>query len=212
VARRLQQCWKRQREYTLAVFLWYKILCLRTFTMAVQAKNRLCPRCKRELTDEEMANKAQACWLCLAAYLKSIDETPNIPDPATYGRPNGWEELKAIEDTSAIKKLSAATADAPATKESVILTEDERKQMMINFGIDPESPEPVTVITVKGKNDDTYLQFSVRGNVAPDVRKEFERWMKVQLDVMGTILTFGPNYASTLLQMKMMSGMEFLKQ
>jgi hypothetical protein len=198
-------------ESTPLSFYGIRHYALGHFNMAVTAKNRLCPQCHRELTDEEMANKAQVCWFCLATYLKSIEEAANTPDPVTYGRPNGMAELDAVEKTQSIKKLSMEGGEASVEK-NIIMSEEDRKQMMLNFGIDPTSPVPVTSITVKGKNDDTYLQFSVRGSIPPDIKKEFERWMKVQLDVMGTILTFGPNYASTLLSMKMMSGMEFLKQ
>ncbi len=178
--------------------------------MAVQSKNRLCSRCHRELTDKEMASNQQVCWFCLAAFLKQVGESDKIPDPASFGHPNGKIELETIEKTEQLKKLSMTSPEQPE-KESVVISEEDRKHMMTQFGIDPLAPQPVTIITVKGKNDDTYLQFSTRGTISADMKKQIERWLKTQFDVIGTVISFGPNYGATLLQMKMLTGMEFLK-
>jgi hypothetical protein len=199
-------------ENILLSFLWYKILAFRViYTMTVQSKNRLCPRCKREFTDEEEAIKTQSCWFCLATYLKQIEEEDKIPNPVAYGHPNGYQELQSIESTEALRKLKPLSVEQPE-KPALNLTDEERKQMLLKFGVDPLASQPITVITVKGKNDDTYLQFSTRGVISPEMKKQFEKWLKTQLDVLGTVVTFGPSYASTVLQMKMMTGMEFLKE
>jgi hypothetical protein len=182
----------------------------------VEAKNKLCPKCKREFTDEESASTAGSCWFCLAKFLKKIDEADKIPNPVDWGRPDGFTELERQEQIDKLKTLAPSggtSEDFNADDLSLQLSPEERRRFMLEYGVDPYSPTPITVITVKGKNDDTYLQLSVRGKVPDDVRREIERWMKSMLELVGTVLTFGPNFAGTIIQMKMMPGAElFLKQ
>jgi hypothetical protein len=202
---------KDSNKYLLFFFFGIRFNVLGHFTMAVQARNRLCPKCKRELTDEEEAKKVQMCWICLAVYLKEIGEEATTPDPGTYGRVAGYKELETQLKTQSLQTMTNSSAPTQPQIDTPPISTEERTEIIRQFGVDPLAAAPVTTIVVKGRNDDTFLQFSTRGLISPEMRKEFERWMKVQLEVMGTVMTFGPNYASTILQMKMMSGMEFLK-
>ena len=178
----------------------------------IETKNRLCPQCKRELTDEEMALNAKTCWFCLAGFLKKMGEDTRIPAPKEFGHPDGFTELEQLEKIASLEKLKASQAVDQATVQAAPLSEEDRQKMLITFGFDPNATLPVTLITVKGKNDDTYLQLSVRGNISPEVKKEIERWLRSMLELVGTVLTFGPSFAGTILQMKMMPGAEmFLK-
>ena len=178
----------------------------------IETKNRLCPQCKSELTDEEMAINAKTCWFCLAGYLKKLGEEASIPPPDKLGHPDGFTELEKLEKVASLERLKVTQAVEQDIVPSVPISEEERKKMIVTFGFDPNAAIPVTLITVKGKNDDTYLQLSVRGNISPEIKKEIERWLRSMLDLVGTVLTFGTSFAGTILQMKMFPGAEmFLK-
>jgi hypothetical protein len=181
--------------------------------MTVDTKNKLCPNCKREFTDEEVMQKHVTCWFCLAEVLYKLGENSSIPDPKDYGRPNAQQELETQMRISAVRKLSnPMPTESAVTESTIVLTEDERKEFFKKFGVDPGAPAPVTIITVKGKNDDTYLQFSLRGEISPKLKVEIETWLKGMLDLVGTIITFGPNFGSTIIKMKMISPEMFLTQ
>ena len=174
-------------------------------------KNQLCPECKQELTDEEVRQKTITCWFCIAAKLKIVGEEGLIPDSKQFGHPNGELELGQRMQVAALRKVKPVQNNT-SEPSSDPLSFEERTKIAEALGVDPSATYPTTVITVKGKNDDTYLQLSIRGAVSNDVQKELERWLKNVLELVGTVTTFGPNYAGTLIQMKMVSGEMFLKQ
>lgn len=182
----------------------------------VESKNILCIKCKTEYTDEEMALHSKTCWFCLAAELKKLDEIDAIPDPTEYGRPNGYAELAKRENVKALQAIAAAQSkraqEVPEEQANTPVPADVAENIKITYGVDVTAKIPTTVITVKGKNDETYMQFSVRGQVSPALKKEFERIMKNMLELFGTLLSFGENFGGTVAGLRLLTMDQFFKQ
>jgi hypothetical protein len=178
----------------------------------VEEKNKVCPHCKTEYTDEEMAIKTKTCWFCLAAELKKLDEIDSIPNPADYGRPNGYDELAKRENLAAMKKIAAGQAGTADQRVSADIPESERQELKVEYGVDPGIRIPNTLVTVKGKNDETYIQFSVRGQIPPDLKKEFERILKNMLELFGTLLAFGPSFGGVVAGAKLLTMDNFFQK
>ena len=178
----------------------------------IETNNPKCLRCKTELTDEEVAIKSATCWLCLAAELKKVGESDSIPDPAKFGRPDGYNDLTKKENLKAMQAIVKAGQAAPDDLEvEDTVSDNEKQSFKSEYGVDFVKI-PTTVITVKGKNDETYMQFSVRGQVPPKLKKEFERIMANMLELFGTLLSFGSNFGGTVAGLRLMTMDQFFKQ
>ena len=175
----------------------------------VDSKNKVCPKCKTELTDEETALKARTCWFCVTGNLKMLGETDHIPAPETFGRPAGWDELAKRENLKALAAISQTSAPASADQQASDIPPHEQNELRVEYGINAGVKIPTTVITVKGKNDETYMQFSVRGQVPNETKKQFEAWMTKWLEMFGTMLAFGPSFGGIAAGAKLLSMDQF---
>ena len=182
--------------------------------MDSKISNPVCITCKRELTDQETLDKRKECWYCIAETYSRLKWDGNIPPPETWGRP-GAKLTDVVQQSklAAITTPSSSGTVAPNMSSDITWTEEERKSYMTKFGVDPAGNVPVTVITVKNSSngDDAYMQFSVRGVVAEEYKKEFERIMRNMLNTFGSVLAFGPNFGIILDNLRLSKSDQFLQ-
>jgi hypothetical protein len=192
----------------------------------------VCPICKDvELTNEEVALykdvSKRACWYCVAQSLAAMGMESQIPDPAMYGRPGESKDaqiqrskqkhFKEPIDPGAVSKggVPAPGHVAPNIQGQPIagtlrLTDQERKDFIKNFGIDPLPKVKPTEIVVSGATEDTYLKFSIPLPVDAAEEKEIKRILGGMLEIFGKLLKYGPQFASTLIELQAMNSEMFL--
>jgi hypothetical protein len=164
--------------------------------MSTEVKPPVCIFCGTELTKLEIDPIAtNSCWFCIADIMENAGTAEQIPDPAMYGRPNGFEEwnLRKIDANVVKQEVGKDQDEKDQHQETLVFTPEERKEFFIKNGFDLDQRTPVTVLTQRGANDDTYLTFSVRGYIPKPYQAEFLRLMKDVLERFTDIITFGPN-------------------
>lgn len=193
-------------------------------------KNPLCPLCKDvQLTNEEVAlykDGRGGCWYCIAGTFIQMDMADSIPDPVTYGR-SGESKQTAIARFVQKKKFGPIDAAAVETgnppapgHEAPILTgkpitrmlfnDQERKEFSLAFGVDPVPKVKPTEVIAYGASEDTYMKFSIPLSLDVKEEEEIKRIMKGMLDIFGKLLKFGPQFASTLLELQQINPEMFL--
>jgi hypothetical protein len=185
-------------------------------------KRPICSLCKtEELTNEEVAlykDGRGSCWFCVADTYIQMNIRDQIPPPEKYGRPG--ESIDAQVERSKNKHfkqpidaaaVANGTAPAPGhvapsipgqTVHSLKLTEQERKDFTLAYGTDPVPKVKPTEIIVHGATEDTYIKFSIPLPIDAENEKEIKRLMTGMLDIWGKLLKYGPQFASTLIELQ----------
>ena len=191
----------------------------------------ICPVCKEvEMTNEEIAKKATgkgSCWYCIADTFVQMDMETSIPNPTIYGRPG--ESIKAAIlrskekhakkpiDKEAVEtgappapgKVAPNLPGAPAASQ-LRFSDQERKDFLNKFGIDPGVKTNPSEIVVPGATEDTYMKFSIPLTIDAAEEKEIKRIMTGMLDIFGKLLKYGPQFASTLIELQAINPEMFL--
>lgn len=192
----------------------------------------VCPVCKTiELTNEEVAMykdiSKRTCWYCVAETFAAMGMEDQIPDPAMYGRPGESKDVqiqrskqkhfKAPIDPGAVAKGGAPAPGhvAPTISGQPIagqlrLSDQERKDFIKQFGVDPAPKVKPTEIIVPGATEDTYLKFSIPLPVDAAEEKEIKRILSGMLEIFGKLLKYGPQFASTLIELQAINPEMFL--
>lgn len=194
-------------------------------------KNPICHLCKEnELTDEEVAmhkNGQATCWFCTAAIFIKLEKPEMIPNPAQYGRPDETKEsamarVLAKEKFNApidVQAVQQGTPPAPGHQAPQLtgnpapmltFNDTDRKQFSLQFGVDPIAKVKPTEVIVYGATEDTYLKFSIPLQVDIKEQNEMKRILGGVLDIFGKLLKYGPQFASTLIELQAINPEMFL--
>jgi hypothetical protein len=185
-------------------------------------KRPLCSLCKeKELTNEEIAmykNGNGPCWFCTADTFLQMNMKDQVPPPERYGRPDesvDAQELRSKQKhfKQPIDQVAAAAGTAPAPGHAVPvfpgqqmqalkLTEQERKDFSLAFGTDPVPVARPSEVIVHGATEDTYMKFSIPLTIDAENQKEITRIMQGMLEIFGKLLKYGPQFASTLIELQ----------
>lgn len=177
----------------------------------IAAKNPICKNClKEELTDEEALMGRQTgyqCFYCIA-YL-SLQANGIMPDPSRYGRAGVTKEEVLAHNAQTFQPPQSA--QETKTKSAPQLPEGMQKAL-IDAGVVKQqlTGNNITTIIAHGSNEQTYIKFEVPGNIPEAYQQEFERLLKEMLNLFGNVLAFGPNFTSTLQQLKKINFDMFL--
>lgn len=187
-------------------------------------KRPLCVLCKKiELTAEEVddiyGGQRGACWYCVADTMLKMDQGSMIPDPVKYGRPGEtiaaaiarYEKNKT--DNPPIDAAATVNGTAPAPGHvapaltgqpvnQLQFNDQERKDFAAKFGIDPIPKTKPTEIVVYGANEQTYFKFSIPLPIDQKEEQEVKRIMQGMLEIWGKLFKYGPQFASTLLELQ----------
>jgi hypothetical protein len=177
------------------------------------------------------------CWYCLVdTMIKSGINEMFIPDPTEFGRAGETKEhgiqlakekmLRPINPTDALAQMQrnlaqpvTATPGAAPTMKPVLqgsqavnipLSEQERKEFIMKFGIDPAPKNKPYEIVVQGTHEDLYLKFSCPVQIDLSYERELKRIMGGVVDSFGKLLKYGPAFAATLIELENLSGSMFL--
>jgi hypothetical protein len=194
-------------------------------------KRPLCVICKEvELTDEEVAmykSGLGACWYCVAETFIKIENPEMVPSAEQYGRPGetkesamarllAKEKFKMPIDVEAVQQ---GTTPAPGHQAPALtghpftelkFNDVDRKNFSLSFGADPTPKIKPTEIIVHGATEDTFMKFSIPLQVDTKEQQEIRRIMAGMLDVFGKLLKFGPQFASTLIELQSINPEMFL--
>ena len=193
-------------------------------------KRPLCSLCKEvELTNEEVAmykDGRGSCWYCVADTFIQMNILDQIPPPQAYGRPGESIDAEIIRSKQKhfkppIDATATMNGTAPALGhvapvipgqllQPIKLTELERKEFALTFGSDPVPSAKPTEIVVHGATEDTYLKLSIPLPIDADCEKEVRRIMGNILDIWGKLFKYGPQFASTLIELQAQNGEMYL--
>lgn len=191
----------------------------------------ICPICKeRELTNEEVAaatNGRGTCWYCVADTFIDMQMEDQIPDPVRYGRRGESKEERIkyrkemtlkppIDANAAINGTPPAPGHvAPAIPGKTLSTQlrfndQERKDFANKFGMDPVPNIKPSEVIVYGATEDTYLKFSIPLPIDVKEEQEIKRIMGGMLEIFGKLMKYGPQFASTLIELQAINPEMFL--
>lgn len=152
-----------------------------------------CELCDRPLTEEEMAyaeklKKNGRCWFCIKETLEKMNAggaSLPIPNAKLFGR--NPDSKRARKTASSYNYLDSGKG--PGTPESIA-------KMMREV-----APNKPTDIEIFGQTDDASITLHLPFEIEPQIKEQFEEWMKLMLQYFFKIGLFGsagPNFVQFL--------------
>jgi hypothetical protein len=174
-------------------------------------KRPICTQCKtRELTEEEI-KLGKICWMCKADFVIELSRRgieSDFPDPATHGRSDinlaDFENMKKQppKNTPADIAVINPQQDKNVDHKEMKYTDEEKKSLKLNFGIDVDATPQQTNIIVFGSDERTFLKFSMPVEIHPGMKEEIQGMLESALAQIGAILTYGRHFKNLLDQLK----------